>query len=221
MSEASQHYRDLVVSRLPEPALTWFVKKYDDLAMASFAATFAGAGRRLGDGPVTLAALEIKELERTELLLPAGWPLRDVGRAALLLRVLDSTAAEEQPAFIQQLFQRGDNAEREALLKSLSMLPRPERFLDTATDACRSHVQSVFEAIACENPYPTRHFPDLNFNQLVLKAFFTEVPVRRIVGLDRRLSTELTRMANDYASERRAAGRPVPPDLEFVTSGQN
>jgi hypothetical protein len=34
-----------------------------------------------------------------------------------------------------------------------------------------------------------------------------------------RRSAELTRMALAYASERRAAGRSVPPDLDFVTSG--
>jgi hypothetical protein len=136
------------------------------------------------------------------------------------MRVLPMLAAERQPEFVREVFQQGDNGEREALLASLSMLPQPERFLETAIDACRSHVQSVFEAIACENPYPARHFPDLNFNQLVLKAFFTEVAVKRIVGLTDRLSPELTRMANDYASERRAAGRPVPPDLDQVTLPQ-
>jgi hypothetical protein len=79
-------------------------------------------------------------------------------------------------------------------------------------------VQSVFEAIACENPYPARFFPDLNFNQLVLKAFFTGIAVRRIVGLGARNSPELVRMANAYASERRAAGRSVPDDLSLVTA---
>jgi hypothetical protein len=78
-------------------------------------------------------------------------------------------------------------------------------------------VQSVFEAIACENAYPARHFPDQNFNKLVLKAFFTGVGVARIVGLGGRRTAELRRMAEDYASERRAAGRSVPPDLGLVT----
>jgi hypothetical protein len=114
-------------------------------------------------------------------------------------------------------FKTGDNAERAALLKTLPILPTPERFVDVAVEACRSSVQSVFEAIACENPYPSRYFPDLNFNQLVLKAFFTEVAVKRIVGLEARRSAELVRMALGYASERRAAGRSVPADLSLVT----
>jgi hypothetical protein len=78
-------------------------------------------------------------------------------------------------------------------------------------------VQSVFEAIACENQYPERHFPEHNFNQMVLKSFFTGTPVQRIEGLATRRSAELSRMAEAYASERRAAGRPVPADLPLVT----
>jgi hypothetical protein len=38
------------------------------------------------------------------------------------------------------------------------------------------------------------------------------------VGLERRKSDELRRMAADYASERRAAGRAVPNDLDLVLS---
>ena len=69
-----------------------------------------------------------------------------------------------------------------------------------------------------ENRYPAAHFADANFNQLVIKAFFTGVAVDRIVGLERRKSDELRRMAADYASERRAAGRAVPNDLDLVLS---
>ena len=63
-----------------------------------------------------------------------------------------------------------------------------------------------------------RHFPEHNFNQMVLKSFFTGVAVERIEGLASRRSPELVRMAEAYASERRAAGRSVPPDLHLVTS---
>jgi hypothetical protein len=120
-------------------------------------------------------------------------------------------------ALVERLFRTGDNDERAAILKALAALPEPERFVELAIDACRSHVQSVFEAIACENPFPARWFPEPNFNQLVLKAFFVGVPVRRIEGLASRRGPELVRMALAYASERRAAGRSVPSDLELVT----
>ena len=75
---------------------------------------------------------------------------------------------------------------------------------------------TVFEAIACENPYPRRHFVELPWNQMVLKAAFSGVALTRIVGLAERRNPELARMAADYAAERRAAGRPVPDDLALV-----
>jgi hypothetical protein len=76
----------------------------------------------------------------------------------------------------------------------------------------------VFEAIAAENPYPATHFPDPNLNQMELKAVFVEVAVDRIQGLDERITPELARMAEDYAAERRAAGRPVPADVDHIVS---
>jgi hypothetical protein len=55
---------------------------------------------------------------------------------------------------------------------------------------------------------------------MVLKAIFIEVPVSRIEGLAQRRGPELERMARDYASERRAAGRPVPSDIDLVLRGK-
>ena len=83
-------------------------------------------------------------------------------------------------------------------------------------NACRSSVQSVFDAICCENPYPALHFPDLAFNQMVLKALFTGVALERIHRLSERKNAELARMAAGYASERTAAGRSVPGDIGRV-----
>jgi hypothetical protein len=48
---------------------------------------------------------------------------------------------------------------------------------------------------------------------MVLKAMFGGVALARIAGLERRRGAELARMARDYAAERRAAGRSVPPDI--------
>ncbi len=88
--------------------------------------------------------------------------------------------------------------------------------LPQAVDACRTSIQPLFEAIACDNPYPAGHFPELNFNQMVLKALFNGVALSRIVGLQGRLNPEMSRMAGDYAAERRAAGRAVPADIDLA-----
>lgn len=217
MAELRHPYLALLATRVNGPAYAWLTSRYDGLDASNFTVVYAGAGRRLGAARAELSAAEVEGLSDAALTVPAGWSLAELGRAALLVKLCEVLAPEAQPAFVAQQFKTGDNEERAALLKALPLLPAPERYLELAIDACRTHVQSVFEAISCENAYPARYFPEHNFNQLVLKALFTGVAVRRIHGLAVRRSAELARMAEAYASERRAAGRSVPPDLDLVT----
>jgi hypothetical protein len=77
----------------------------------------------------------------------------------------------------------------------------------------------VLEALVCENPFPARFMPDLAFNQLIMKAIFNGLSLRRVLGLAERNNAELRRMVEGYASERRAAGRPVPEDVDFSLGG--
>ena len=58
------------------------------------------------------------------------------------------------------------------LAQVAALLPDPERFCASSIDACRTNILPLFEAVACENPYPARYFPERNFNQMVLKAMF-------------------------------------------------
>ena len=210
-------YFDLVVARAPAAAKQWLLARREGLGPDGFPVVYAGAGRRLGASLVEPTAEESARLVAAGLIVPRGWPLSAVGRVALLAQVCQGLDREARVQLARGVFKTGDNDERAALLKSLSMLPEPEAFVELAIDACRSHVQQVFEAIACENPYPARHFPEHAFNQMVLKSFFTNTAVQRIEGLSARRSAELVRMAEAYASERRAAGRAVPGDLPLVT----
>jgi hypothetical protein len=160
--------------------------------------------------------------EERQLLLalgmtaPEGWGLDSMARAALLVEALAAWPSERHVALVRELYLKGDEREQAAVLRALPLLPIAARFLEIAIDGCRTNVRDIFEAIACENSYPAAHFPEAAFNQLVLKAFFLGVPVSRIVGLDRRRTPELGRMAADYASERRAAGRTVPADIDLA-----
>jgi hypothetical protein len=161
-----------------------------------FTVAFTLAARRVGRAP-----------------LPGGWSADEAARAALLVQAAAAQPSGPFAALVDDLYQHGDSRERQAILRALAWLPAPERFLELAVEACRTSVQPVFEAIAGENEYPAAHFPDLNFNQMVLKALFTGVALRRIAGLQGRITAELRRMAAGYASERRAAGRSVPADI--------
>ncbi len=181
---------------------------------ARFEAAFAAAGRRLGTAPVVGATLRGADGQTWSI---AGWGLDEVGRAFLLLAAATRIAAAEYVTWIDGCYRTGALRERTALLRALPLLPEPARFLPIALDACRASTQPVFEAIACENPYPASHFPDDAFHQLVMKAVFTGVALARILGLVSRRTPELARMARDYADERRAAGRELPADLTLLT----
>jgi hypothetical protein len=186
------------------------------LSAVGFRAAFAGAGRRLRASALRLSAEEEQRLRAVGILSPRDWGVDGLARAALLREALEACRPERHVALVREVYMKGDEREQAAVLRALSLLPGPARFLEIGIDGCRTNVRDVFEAIACENPYPAEHFPDPAFNQLVLKAYFVGVAASRIVGLDRRRTPELRRMAADYASERRAAGRPVPADIHLA-----
>jgi hypothetical protein len=214
---AAKAFTELLAHRLAAQGKRWETTRGFDAT--DFAAAFASAGRLVGKGPLISdpeqeAALRVGGLEWSI----AGWSLEDAARASLLLGACAQLSAAEHVQLTAETFRQGDTREKVAILRALPLLPEPALHLPLAIDACRTSVQPVFEAIACENPFPAEHFPELNFNQLVLKAVFIEVALKRIVGLDSRLSAELGRMAKDYAQERTAAGRSVPADLALLTA---
>ena len=171
--------------------------------------------RRLGRERLELSAVEQRDASRIQPGLQFDqWTREDAGRAVLLLT--RAIAQDDPRSFADaaiECYERGDSSEQQSWLKSTALLPEPDRLLRIVIDACRTNILPLFEAVACENPYPARHFPERNFNQLVLKALFNKVALERIVGLADRRNPDLTRMAADYASERRAAGRTVPSDI--------
>jgi hypothetical protein len=177
---------------------------------------YAGAGRRFRQLDWHLEAGDCEALREAGLIDPARWSPDELARAALLLAASEALPAEEHTGVVEEAFRKGDNVERSALLKSLALLPESQRFLKTATEASRTEVQEVFEAIACENAYPAMHFPELNFNQLVLKALFLEVPLARVHEWQPRCNLELARMVSDYEAERVAASRTVPADIADI-----
>jgi hypothetical protein len=148
-----------------------------------------------------------------------SWTLEDAGRLLCLFERHAAIAdGVEFVADVTACFEQGDAREQASWLRGAALLPGPERFLPVVIDACRTNILTVFEAVACENPYPAMHFPELNFNQMILKALFNGVALARVVGLETRANPTLARMASDYADERRAAGRPVPADLPLATA---
>jgi hypothetical protein len=176
-----------------------------------FRALFASVPRRLGKA----AALTLESPPELLATRP-HCTLTDYVRLWLLTQALPQVPSTEQPGWLLQLYEAGEMGEQVSILRVLPLLPEPARFLETGVQACRTNARDVFEAIVCENSFLVEHFPPLNFNQAIMKAIFMEVPLRRVERLVARITPELSRMAQGYESERRAAGRPVPPDAEFL-----
>jgi hypothetical protein len=204
--------------RTTAPAQDWLDDVLTQIAdrqvlFTSYAGAFVHAPRTtLDDGRDDLAGL----MAAIPDITLRAWRTVDAVRIVLLLAhwsvagdAVDDTLA---------CYQNGDAGEQQSWLRGLHVLPDAERFLPHAIDACRTNILPVFEAISCDNPYPSRYFPELNFNQLVLKALFNGVALERVVGLAERRNAELTRMAADYAAERRAAGRAVPEDIGLAVT---
>lgn len=197
----------------------WMAEQRAGVSANSLTRAFSAAGRYVNADLVALDAEQRHALE--QLTYPGFTPssMRDAARACLLLAYADVGRSSEVRSVVEKLYYKGDANEQIVVVRCLALLPEPQEYTLLATDAARSHVQPVFEALACSNPFPARYLPDAAFNQVVMKAFFTGVAVRRIAGLGDRNNQELRRMARDFASERAAAGRLIPHDLDCVTEG--
>ena len=178
-------------------------------------AAFAAASRRVGKQPLVVALEEEARLRAAGVDWPLAARVDELWRITLLMAAAPRRDIER---LIVDAYRHGDTDERCAVLRALPLLPEPGRFAALAADACRTSVRPIFAAIARQNPYPARHLGELHFNQMVLKALFLDEPLAAIIGLEARRTPELTRMAADYARERRAAGRPVSADTARLAS---
>lgn len=191
---------------LPEAARSWYAESRRALSSAPEAAlrrTFVAARRKVGSASLDVA-------------LPGTWRVDLLARVALLVAATPLLPVEAQRDLVGDLYVRGELEERRAVLRALPYLPNPDVHLPLAVEACRTNAKDMFEAIACENAYPARHFEELAFNQMVLKGLFMNVDASRIDGLTSRITVDLLRMIDDFEAELRSAGRPLPSGMTWI-----
>lgn len=135
----------------------------------------------------------------------SGWTLDQLVRVDLLTQL--------DEANLTALFETAEMQEAVALTRSLPYLPNPSSFLLRATDAVRSNMGPVFDAIAFGNTYPKEYFNEAAWNQLVLKCIFNDKAIHQIIGLDERANQALADTLSDFAHERWSAGRRVPSQV--------
>ncbi len=135
-------------------------------------------------------------MEPMTLATPAGdldvstWTAADAGRVVLLLE-----AARLQPArgveLVTHTYRQGDEIERMAVARGLSLFPDGAALKPLALDIGRTNSLPLFAALALANPYPAAYYSDHEFNQLVLKVAFMGLALEAIIGLSRRANPEL------------------------------
>lgn len=198
-------------------AWLWLQEKGAQIATAGNATAlntaFSAAPRKTGTQSITLTQKEKERFLATQPQLHIdNWSLDRLARVWLLMQV-DASNKDVYFSQIEALFLTAAVNEQVALYSALPALHYPEMWHHRCTEGIRSNVGTALEAIMCNNVYPSQYLTQAEWNQLVLKAFFTDKPVHQIIGLDSRANKELAYILSDYAHERWAAGRKVHPQL--------
>jgi hypothetical protein len=145
------------------------------------------------------------------------WTLDRLVRVLLLSNVQNDNQTDYCQT-IETLFETAEINEAVALYTALPYLKYPQKWLFRATEAVRSNMGHVFDAIAFHNFYPTKYFSESAWNQLILKCIFNDKPIHLIEGLDERANQNLANMLSDFAHERWAAHRTIPPQVWRLVS---
>lgn len=170
---------------------------------------------------ITVLAEETQQIGQ---LLPGyaidSWTLDKLSRVWLLMQ-LPADNRETYIKKINSLFAAAEMNEQIALYAALPLYHYPEEWIGRCEEGIRSNIGTVLEAIMYHNPYPAAFLSQPAWNQLVLKAFFTEKDVSLIVGLKDRLNDALIATLQDYIQERLAAHRTVAPEIYDLTQQMN
>ncbi len=137
-----------------------------------------------------------------------SWRRCDAGALDLLIRC--------GGADLQGLYQHGDMEERTMVLRCLAMLPLSEATVELFGEIQRSNTQSHFEAGALDSNLlvsalqePNCSFDQADFNRMMVKLAFCDLAVERVYDAAQGADADLSRMLQDLASEREAAGRSI------------
>ena len=138
--------------------------------------------------------------------------LTELCRLYLLLRLAQQPSIDFL-SVLKTVMKYCDDDEKICIAHGLTLLDPNGLLLNEIIDWCRTNSTELFSAIALDNEYPAKHFPEINFNQLVLKSLFSGLDIGRVNDLAQRKNSELSRMASDYRQERINANREVPTSL--------
>jgi hypothetical protein len=203
--------------QVEEKSIVWLAQKREKILLSEkemdFFIAFSQASRYFKSNPFKLSKEQIQEANSLcEGLRMDLWSQLQAARVYLLLQY----PAQNQKSWmstLQKLFETGDMLEIEALYSALPLMPFPKEMVGRAREGLRTNITSVFDAVALNNPYPSKYFDESAWNQMVVKAIFMQRPLFKIQNAESRANSELANIIIDFAHERWAAGRNVIPEL--------
>ena len=160
--------------------------------------------RRVGRDPFTTG---IREIGSAKVNLGAWRTCDGVARALVLL-------AECSDETLLDLFHHGDMEEKAMILRVVASLPISAATITLLGEAQRTNTANHFEAAVCDSDLLARAvghhgFELADFNRAILKLAFVDLPLARALDAATHANTQLSRMVQDLATEREAAGRRV------------
>lgn len=210
-------FSEILEKQLTPESGEWLLQKSAELSgprgKMVLNVTFTSLPRKIGKMPVEANPSVANRLQKIRKgLRIQHWAIDRLSRVWLLMKV-PAHDKEAYIASIEGLFFAAEMHELAALYSALPLLAYPDAWKLRCAEGIRSNIGDVLEAIMCDNPYPSEYLDLAAWNQLVLKAIFTEKPLHRIQGLDERANQDLADALSDFAHERWAAHRQVPPML--------
>jgi hypothetical protein len=217
MEDVDGMFINILEARLSPEGYTWLRTKgaavQDDAKGAALSRVFAQVPRFASKALVGTAEADVQAVGRImQGYDMRNWTLETLCRVWLLLQVPSGNKAN-YVAVIDPLFIGAEVNELVARYKAFPLLRYPEQWISRCEEGIRSNIGSVLEAILYHNPYPAEYLSEAAWNQMILKAFFTEKDVTGIYGLKRRINPVLKATLADYVQERLAARRSVNPEI--------
>ncbi len=205
-------------SNLSPDTWTWLSENLSSEDSRQINTAFALMPRKTGKSVIQISQVLISKIDHVKPgFTVENWTTDKLGRLCILLH-LNPEDQEKYIKTIENLFLAAEVSELVALYSSLPVLAWPDRWKLRCAEGIRSNIGLVLEAIMYHNPYPEKYLDEKAWNQLILKAFFTDKDIIQIPGIDERANAELALTLTDYAHERWAAKRKINPFLWRFTS---
>jgi len=177
--------RAVLVPELPASCRTWVEQVLEGQDEAALRAAFARSGVELADQPWVPTFASGRTLADNGLgWIPIEIDLATAVRVLILVRAANRSPAA--PALVDGWYAAADASGQCAVLRSLSLLPYPKRFLRTAIEGTRSRDVRVFRAIAVQNPYPSMFFSDSAMDDLLERVASERIALAGVLGVEER-----------------------------------